>query len=120
MRRSAMQHDHHHPTTNKDSTMRHTMVTYTVNPGREEENAALVRAVFEELAEAQPAGLRYAVFYLPDARKFVHLHTDEGDAPGLQELASFQAFVAGAEDRHEQRATVTEPELIGDYRTFGD
>ena len=46
--------------------MRHTMVTYTVKPGREEENAALVRAVFEELAETRPAGLRYAVFYLPD------------------------------------------------------
>ena len=31
--------------------MRHTMVTYTVKPGREQENAALVRAVFEELAQ---------------------------------------------------------------------
>ena len=36
--------------------MRHTMVTYTVKPGREEENAALVRAVFDELAETRPAG----------------------------------------------------------------
>ena len=27
--------------------MQHTMVTYTVKPGREEENAALVRAVFD-------------------------------------------------------------------------
>jgi hypothetical protein len=27
----------------------HTLVTYTVKPGREEENAGLVRAVFEEL-----------------------------------------------------------------------
>ena len=34
--------------------MRHTLVTYTVKPGREEENAALVRAVFEELAQTQP------------------------------------------------------------------
>jgi len=31
--------------------MRHTIVTYTVKSGREEENAALVRAVFEELAQ---------------------------------------------------------------------
>src|SRR6184192_3891883 len=37
----------------KESTMSHTMVTYTVKPGREEENAALVRAVFEELAETR-------------------------------------------------------------------
>ena len=32
-------------------TMSHTIVTYTVKPGREEENSALVRAVFEELAK---------------------------------------------------------------------
>ena len=40
--------------------MSHTMVTYTVKPGREQENAALVRAVFEELAQTRPAGFRYA------------------------------------------------------------
>jgi len=98
--------------------VRHTIVTYTVKPGREEENAALVRAVFEELAQTRPAGLRYAVFYLPDSRQFIHFYTDEGSTAGLQEMASFQAFLAGAEDRHEQRATFTQPELIGDYRTF--
>jgi quinol monooxygenase YgiN len=100
--------------------MRHTMVTYTVKPGREDENAALVRAVFEELAQEQPAGFRYAVFQLPGTRQFVHLYTDEGSTTGLQELSSFQAFVAEAKDRHEQPATFTQPELIGDYRTFED
>jgi hypothetical protein len=100
--------------------MRHTMVTYTVKPGREEENAALVRAVFEELSETRPDGLRYAVFYLPDARQFIHLYTDERGSSGVQELASFQAFVTGAKDRHEQPATLTQPELVGDYRTFDD
>jgi hypothetical protein len=104
----------------QESTMRHTMVTYTVNPGREAENAALVRAVFEELAETRPAGLRYAVFYLPDTRQFIHLYTDEGSTSGVQQLASFQTFVTGAKDRHEHPATFTQPELIGDYRTFDD
>lgn len=47
------------------TTMTHTIVSYTVNPGREQENAALVRAVFEELAKAQPTGMRYAVFQRP-------------------------------------------------------
>lgn len=102
--------------------MRHTMVTYTVKPGREEGNAALVRAVFDELAETRPAGFRYAVFHLPETRQFVHLYTDEGGTPGvnLQELSSFKAFVAEAADRHEQAATFAQPELIGDYRTFED
>jgi len=73
-----------------------------------------------ELAEIRPAGLRYAVFYLPDPHQFIHLYTDEGSTSGVQELASFQAFVTGAKDRHERPATFTQPELIGDYRTFYD
>jgi hypothetical protein len=114
-------HNAHHPTTTKEeSTMRHTMVTYTVKLGREEENAALVRTVFEELAQTRPEGLRYAVFYLPDARQFIHLYTDEGSKSGVQGLASFQAFIAGAQEIHEQPATFTQPELVGDYRTFDE
>ena len=100
--------------------MRQTIVTYTVKAGRDQENATLVRAVFEELAQTRPAGLRYAVFHVPVSRQFVHLYTDEGSTTGVQGLDSFKAFVAGAEDRHEQPATVTQPELIGDYRTFDD
>jgi hypothetical protein len=99
--------------------MRYTMVTYTVKPGREDENAALVRGVFEELAQTRPEGFRYAVFQVPETRQFVHLYTDEGASSGsLQELSSFQAFVSGAQDRHEQAAAFATPELIGDYRTF--
>jgi hypothetical protein len=100
--------------------MRHTMVIYTVKPGREEENAALVRAMFEELAETQPTDLRYAVLYVPDSRQFVHLYTDEGSPSGVPGLASFKDFVNGAQDRHEQPAVSSQPELIGDYRTFDD
>jgi hypothetical protein len=98
--------------------MSDTIVTYTVKPGREEENAALVRAVFDELARTQPTGLRYAVFYLPESRQFIHLYTDQGSPTGVQALDSFKAFVDGAEDRHEQPASFAQPELIGDYRTF--
>jgi hypothetical protein len=107
-------------TTKQEPAMRHTIVTYTVKPGREGENAALVRAVFEELAQTRPAGLRYAVFYLPDTRQFIHLYTDEGSTSGVQGLDSFQAFIAGAKEIHKQPATFTQPELIGDYRTFDD
>ena len=42
--------------------MSYTIVTYTVKPGREQENATLVRAVFTELAQTLPARFRYAVF----------------------------------------------------------
>lgn len=98
--------------------MSYTMVTYTVKPGRDEDNADLVRAVFDELADSQPAGFRYAVFHFPDTREFIHIYTDEGSPIGVQALASFQAFAAEASDRHEQPPTFTAPVLIGDYRTF--
>jgi hypothetical protein len=42
--------------------MRHTIVSYTVKPGREQENAALLGALFEVLAKARPGGFQYAVF----------------------------------------------------------
>jgi hypothetical protein len=72
--------------------MHHTIVTYAAKPGRDQENAGLVRAVFEELAKTRPAGFRYAVFQAADSREFVHLYTDEGAAPGaLEQLSAFQA-----------------------------
>jgi hypothetical protein len=99
--------------------MSHTIVTYSVKPGREGENAALVRAVFDELATGRPAGFRYAVFQAADSGEFLHLYTDEGARPGaLQRLPAFRAFVAGAADRHEQPATFGEFKLIGGYRTL--
>jgi quinol monooxygenase YgiN len=100
--------------------MSHTIVTYTVKPGIEEDNAALVRAVFEELATDRPDGFRYVVFQASDSGEFVHLYTDEGAAPGtLQQQPAFQAFVAGAADRHQQPATFRQFELVGSYRTCG-
>jgi quinol monooxygenase YgiN len=101
--------------------MSQTIVTYTVKPGREDENAALVRAVFKELAETRPAGFRYAVFRGTESGEFLHLYTDEGAASGrLQQLPAFQAFVAEAENRHQHPAVFTQFELVGAYRTFGD
>ena len=49
----------------------------------------------------------------------MHLYTDEGSALGVQGLDSFKAFVASAADRLEQPVSPTQPELVGDYRTFG-
>jgi hypothetical protein len=46
------------------------------------------------------------------------VYTDDGSTSGLQELNSFKAFARGAEDRHEQPAVFSKPELIGDYQTF--
>ena len=53
--------------------MRQVMVRYKVKPDRVEENEALVRAVYEELAAPRPPGCRYATFRLEDGVSFVHV-----------------------------------------------
>ena len=101
--------------------MSQTIVTYTVKPGLEADNAAAVRAVFDELAQDRPAGFRYAVFQAADSGEFIHVYTDEGAESGaLQQLPAFRAFVAGAPARHAQPATFRQFELIGAYRSFGE
>ena len=48
------------------------VVRYRTKSDRAEENERLIREVFAELAEEQPAGLRYAAFRLDDGVSFVH------------------------------------------------
>lgn len=83
--------------------MHRVMVRYTVKPGRAAENERLVEQVFAELARTAPAGVQYATFKLDDGVTFVHLYShesDEGRGP-LPDLAAFQAFRAGLDERCE-------------------
>jgi hypothetical protein len=97
--------------------MSHTVVTYTARPDRAQENAALIKAVFAELADKQPGGFSYTVFHLPETGRFIHIHTTaRSDAVALQSFESFRAFVDGAADRHAEPARFSDAELIGDYR----
>ena len=97
--------------------MRQVMVNYRVKPGRASENEALVRAVYEELHEAQPNGLRYATFQLPDGVSFVHVAAHEGDGTNpLTGLAAFQRFQEKIAERCDEPPVVTELREIGSYR----
>ena len=79
--------------------MRRVMVRYTVKPGQAEVNEELVRAVYSELHERSPDGLRYATFRLEDGLSFVHVAEVDGDVNPLSELPAFQAFTAGIGER---------------------
>jgi hypothetical protein len=95
--------------------MRQVMVRYKVKPDRAAENEELVRAVYDELERAEPAGLRYATFKLDDGVSFIHLAaTDDGDSP-LQELQAFQRFVERLADRCEEAPVVTDLRAIGSF-----
>jgi hypothetical protein len=93
------------------------IVRYRVKPGRSEENAELVRAVYAELAELKPPGFRYATFVLEDGLTFTHIaFTADGQRAPLPEVAAFQRFLAGIAERCDEPPQTTRlPTLIGSY-----
>lgn len=92
-----------------------TVVTYRVHPGRGDENAALVQAVFEELHRTGPAGIDYATLRLEDGVSFLHVAA-EGSGTVLRDLDAFRAFQAGVPERMEAPPDFTSATLIGEYR----
>lgn len=99
-----------------------TMVRYTVKPDRVEENEALVRAVYGELAETAPDGLRYATFLLDDGVTFVHIATmDSTDAENpLRATPAFRAFLEGLEERTEAPMVRMAARPVGSYRFLAE
>jgi hypothetical protein len=76
------------------------VVRYRTKADRADENQRLVEAVFAELAETKPAGLRYATHRLADGT-FVHIADVESDANPLNDVAAFAEFLAGIGERCE-------------------
>lgn len=100
--------------------MRQVIVRYTVKPGRAAENDELVRAVYDELADAKPEGLRYATFRLEDGLTFVHISFFEssGDNP-LTSIKAFGKFQEGIAERCDVPPRLAELTEVGSYRFFG-
>jgi hypothetical protein len=98
--------------------MRQVMVRYRVKPERVAENEELVRAVYDELARTDPAGLRYATFKLDDGVGFVHLaSTEEGQNP-LSQVKAFKRFQENIGDRCDEAPVATELSVVGSFRVF--
>jgi hypothetical protein len=93
------------------------IVRYRVKPGRAEENAELVRAVYAELAEVRPPSFRYATFVLADGVSFVHVaFIEDGEQAPLPQLASFQAFQRDIAERCDDPPDATSlTALVGSY-----
>ena len=99
--------------------MKWTLVRYRTKPDRADENLRLSAAVFDELRDRAPTGLRYAVFRLPDDT-FVHLAAlEEGGTP-LSSLASFQAFQKDIRGRCAEGPLPMEPLLVGNHDMLTD
>lgn len=95
-----------------------TLVRYRAKPEQADENQRLSAAVFDELQARAPAGLRYAVFRLPDDT-FVHLASLE-DGASLSAFESFRAFTRDIRDRCAEGPLPLEPRLVGNYGMLAD
>jgi hypothetical protein len=98
-----------------------TMVRYTIKPDRVSENVDLVTAVYEQLNDVMPEGLRYATFH-DGSGGFVHLAVTDGDRdtnPLLSQPA-FNEFTAAIEARCDNPPVAVQLEEVGSYRFLND
>lgn len=95
------------------------VVRYQTRPDRADENQRLVEAVFAELAEKDPGGVRYATFRLADGT-FVHLADVQSEPNPLGATEAFPAFQAELGDRCQpgQTPNAQEATLVGSYGWF--
>jgi hypothetical protein len=88
---------------------------YTVKPERAAENEELVRAVYAELHQTRPAGLRYATYQLDDGVSFVHVAaTKDGQNP-LAEVQAFKRFQENIDERCIEKPVVSSARELGSY-----
>ncbi len=99
--------------------MKVTTVRYKIAPDRVQENVRFVRAVFSQLHETSPSGLRYACMRAGNG-SFMHIVCTDDDAAdeSLTSLQSFHDFRVGFEDRALEPPTFTELEVVGNYGLF--
>ena len=96
--------------------MKTIMVRYkTSSQENADKNAALVRAVFEELHAAAPGGIRYTSYRAEDSISFVHIATHEGPTEALTSLAAFKEFQREIKSRCAEPPVVTELSPVGSY-----
>ena len=100
--------------------LRRVMVRYRLKPDRAGENRRLIMAVFSELKQSSPDGIRYATFSQPDGLSFVHFASIEtaGGSNPLAAVAAFKTFGADIKDRCEEPPVVVDLTEVGSYRFF--
>ncbi|HEY1959681.1 MAG TPA: hypothetical protein VGH28_28925 [Polyangiaceae bacterium] len=92
------------------------MVRYkTSSKENADTNAALVRAVFEELRARAPRDFQYACYRMEDGVSFVHVATHEGSAEALSSLPAFQAFQKELKGRCAEMPAFSELTTVGSY-----
>jgi hypothetical protein len=96
-----------------------TVVRYTTKPGSADENEKLIKAVFAQLAEQQPDGLRYVAIRLDDGASFIHIAVLDGDHNPLTSLPAFGEFVSAINERCTSGPAPANGTVVGTYGIAG-
>lgn len=101
--------------------MKRHLIRYKTKPERTDENERLIKAVFKELRDKSPDGVRYMTLRSGDGT-FVHLVETETDAHSdiITGLAAFEAFQGGIRDRCSERPERQEMTVVGNYRVLDE
>lgn len=97
--------------------MKRHLIRYKMKPERADENERLIRAVFQELRDKSPDGVRYMTLRAADGT-FIHLVETQTDAhsDSITGLATFEAFQSGFRDRCSEPPQRDEMTVVGSYR----
>jgi hypothetical protein len=96
--------------------MKRTVVSYTVRPETAKVNEELIRGVFDELAQVEPANVRYTAYALDDGVSFLHIvEVEDGENP-IPDLASFKRYSEAVLERCQQQPLVNRAREVGAYR----
>jgi hypothetical protein len=101
--------------------MKRTLVRYKIKPEQVQENARLIKLVFQELQAKSPDSARYMVLQLNDGT-FVHFATVESTdgAHPITSLEAFRAFQSGIKERCMELPQSGDATIVGNYRMVGE
>jgi hypothetical protein len=91
------------------------LVRYTTRPDAADGNEQLVKAVFAQLAEQLPNGLRYVAIRLNDGVSFVHVAVLEGEHNPLAGLPAFGEFLSALNERCTDGPALANGTVVGTY-----
>jgi hypothetical protein len=96
--------------------MKRTLVRYKIKPEQVQENARLIKQVFQELKAKSPDGARYVVLQLDDGT-FVHFATVESTdgAHPITSLEAFRAFQSGIKERCMELPQSGDTTIVGNF-----
>ena len=98
------------------------IVRYRVKEEAAARNVELVKAVYDELKQTRPSGLRYATFQAEDGVTFFHvasIETEDGENP-LAKTRAFGEFQKDIGDRCVEPPAPTTIQEVGSYGFFPD